>query len=63
MNVTFSVSFSGSLLHVVDEDHEPALAGQLAVLLDELADVVDRAGGLRAAQQEQVLAIAGDPVE
>ena len=33
------------------------------MLLDELADVVDRARGLRAAQQEQVLAVAGDPVE
>ena len=27
------------------------------------ADVVDGAGGLRAAEQEQVLAVAGDPVE
>jgi hypothetical protein len=33
------------------------------VLLDELADVVDRARGLRAAHQEQVLAVAGDAVE
>ena len=33
------------------------------MLLDELADVVDGARGLRAAEQEQVLAVAGDPVE
>ena len=32
------------------------------MLLDELADVVDRARGLRAAHQEQVLAVAGDAV-
>jgi hypothetical protein len=51
------------LLEVVDEDDEPSLAGQLAVLLDELADVVDRARRLGAAEQEQVLPVAGDPVE
>ena len=33
------------------------------MLLDELADVLDRAGRLRAAHQEQVLAVAGDPLE
>ena len=33
------------------------------MLLDELADVVDGARRLRAAQEEQVLAVAGDPVE
>ena len=32
------------------------------MLLDELADVVDRAGRLRAAHQEQVLAVARDAV-
>ena len=32
------------------------------MLLDELADVVDRAGGLRTAHQEQVLAVARDAV-
>ena len=32
------------------------------MLLDELADVVDRARGLRAAHQEQVLPVARDPV-
>ena len=67
-NVTFSDSFVGSgmhghLLQVVDEHDESPLARQLAVLLDELADVVDGARGLRAAQEEQVLAVAGDAVE
>ncbi len=33
------------------------------MLLDEGADVVDRARGLRSTQQEQVLPVAGDPVE
>ena len=33
------------------------------MLSDQLADVVNRARGLRAAQQEQVLAVARDPVE
>jgi hypothetical protein len=65
--VTFSVSFSApgsaDLLQVVHEDDEAAVARQLAVLLDELAHVVDRARGLRAAHQEQVLPVAGDPVE
>ena len=53
----------GHLLHVVDEHDEPSFAGQRAVLLDELADVVDRAGRLRATQQEQVLTVARDAVE
>ena len=65
--VTFSVSFSGSgicghLLEVVDEQHQAPIARQATVLLDELADVVDGAGGLRAAHQEQVLAVARDAV-
>ena len=65
--MTFSVSFSGSgmlrhLLEVVDEDDQPPIARQAAVALDELAHVVDRAGRLRAAHQEEVLAIAGDAV-
>jgi hypothetical protein len=33
------------------------------MLLDERADVLDRAGGLRAAQQEQVVPVAGEPIE
>ena len=68
MKVTFSVSVFGSgicghLLEIVDEDHEAPVARQDAVLLDELADVVDGARRLGAAQQEEVLAVAGDPIE
>ncbi len=51
------------LLEVVDEDHEAAVARQGPVLLDELADVVDRARRLGATEQEEVLAVAGDPIE
>src|SRR5687767_8255420 len=39
------------LLHIVDEHDEATLAGELPMLLDELADVVDRARGLRPAQE------------
>ena len=35
------------LLQVVDEDHQAPIARQAAVLLDELAHVLDRAGRLR----------------
>ena len=53
----------GHLLEVVDDDQQAPVAGQLAMLLDELADVVDGARRLRAAEEEQVLAVAGDAVE
>src|SRR5664280_1230793 len=50
-------------LEVVDDDEELAISGQDTVLLDEHPDVVDRARGLRAAHQEQVLTVPPDPVQ
>ncbi len=51
------------LLEVVDHHDELASAGQLLVLLDQRPDVVDGACRLRPPHQEEVLAVAADPVE
>src|ERR1035437_10268 len=53
----------GNLLHVVNDHHQPPIPGQHSVLLDQLADVFHRGGGLRAAHQEEVLAVAGNAVQ
>ncbi len=51
------------LLQVVDHHHQPAVTGELTVLADQLAHAIDRACRLRATQEEQVLPVAGDPVQ
>ena len=67
--MTFSVSFSGSgicghLLQVVDEDDEAPVARQArGAAWTSLRMLSIGAGGLRAAHQEQVLAVARDPVD
>ncbi len=51
------------LLHVVDEDHQALVAGELLVLLDEGSHVLDGAGGLRPTQQVQVGSVAVDTLQ
>ncbi len=51
------------LLEIVDHDEEAPITREGLVLPDELPRVVDRAGGLGPAHEEEVLAVAGDSVE
>ena len=51
------------LLEVVHHHEQLAIPGQRPVLLDEQPDVVDRARGLRAPHQEQVLAVPPDAIQ